>query len=241
MDLIRDWPQGGTNMSVRTKISDRARREIERAWGDVTVRDAKANMLLTILEEDFDGALTEHPAQCIFARAAERSHHSSKVLFFRRVAYVDLMDEDGVKHVERFIMGQKMREVIDMFDRGQIFIPQATFTLAAPGDTNTLEGQRAKDRLYHATRAGRAARQRKNERQQARERARRLSASEPAGSGGAGAGTDTDPASSPLPSKFARYKDDPILVDLKARSGSGVVNWLRKKKRDRLSRKPPAT
>jgi hypothetical protein len=212
---------GGTNMSHRTSRQDRARQEIERAWGDVPVVDAKAPLRVLITQEDLDGAIADDPALCLFARACMRTFHSRKVLFFREVAFVELPDELGHLRVERFIMGQAMRDVIASFDRGEPIIPEAGFTLGPPSRSDTLEAKR---------RQNRKARAKSRERQRRRTERNRAERERRAAGLGDDAGPESDaPSEAPVRSKFAPFREDPVLVDARTRDGTGVVNWLRKR------------
>jgi hypothetical protein len=219
-------------MSTRSSKRDRARREIERGWGDTPVVDAKDNVRIFITPEDLNGAITNHPAQCVLARACQRMFGTDKVLFFKRTAFVGLPDELGIERVERFMLGETVREVIRTFDRGEPIIPHAGVMLLAPSPSEKLE---AKVRQNHTPAARRRARQRQQRRTE-RARAERATRAALEGEDAALEGEDAalepeTPCCGPREprSEYSPFRDEPILVDLKARSGSGVVNWLRKR------------
>lgn len=130
--------------AVRPKVNDKAGEEIRRLWGDVEVKDAHDDLRVFINETDLATAVQKDPAECVFAQACKRVFGSTKVLFFRSVAYVELRAEDGTPRVERFIMPDNMRELVEAFDKGEGVIPQAGFVLRAPPKGRTLEHCRKK-------------------------------------------------------------------------------------------------
>jgi hypothetical protein len=132
--------------SIRTK-GDLASREIQRIWGDVPVVDAKKDLRVVVQPCDVGDAKVKDPGHCVFARACKRSFGSTKVLFFRRVAYVELPCSDGTKRVERFLLTHAMRKLIATFDRGLPVLPEGGFELKAPPPSYTLAGMKVdKDR-----------------------------------------------------------------------------------------------
>jgi hypothetical protein len=128
--------------SIRTK-GDLASKEIQRIWGDVPVVDAKKDLRVVVQPCDVGDAKVKDPGHCVFARACRRSFGSTKVLFFRQVAYVELPCNDGTKRVERFLLTHAMRELIATFDRGQPVLPEGGFELKAPNPSHTLAGMKA--------------------------------------------------------------------------------------------------
>jgi hypothetical protein len=117
---------------------DKAAEEIKRLWGDVRVTDATRELRIFMNEDDVRAAVRKDPAHCVFANACRRLYGSSKVLFFRTVAYVELPNEDGTIRVERFSMPRTMRAMVDAFDRGEGVIPKAGFVLKPPTPGRTL-------------------------------------------------------------------------------------------------------
>ncbi len=97
-----------------------------------------------IRPEDLDTAIPKDPGCCVFARACQRTFGSTKVLFFRYTAYVELPDKDGTLRVERFKMPCNMRALVESFDRGEAVIPEAGFLLKAPTPAQSLEHLRSK-------------------------------------------------------------------------------------------------
>lgn len=123
------------------RMGDEGGRTIRRLWGDVEVIDAKNDLRVFITEDDVKRATPKDPMLCVFARACMRTFRATKILFWRTVAYVELPDQDGKHHVERFIMPDRMRDLIEAFDRGEGVVPEAGFVLRAPGPSQTLDGE----------------------------------------------------------------------------------------------------
>src|SRR5262245_38210917 len=130
--------------------TDLAGAEIQRLWEGMSVVDAEKELRVIILPEDLADAKRGDPASCVFARAVRRSFSATNVLFFRNVAYLDLPAEDGTRRVERFMMSDGMRALVESFDRGEGVIPEAGFCLRAPTSSQRLgspkkrEAQRAR-------------------------------------------------------------------------------------------------
>lgn len=88
------------------------------------------------------GAKRKDPGHCVLARACQRTFGSTKVLFFKSVAYVELPDKKGNARVERFTMGPGMRKLVEDFDRGKGIVPKAGFILKAPSVIRQFETKR---------------------------------------------------------------------------------------------------
>ncbi|CEF48270.1 unnamed protein product [uncultured bacterium] len=189
---IQARPAGG----ARKTKNDIAGVEIRRIWGDMPVLDATTNLRVFILPEDVQAASPKDPADCVFARACRRTFHATKVLFFRSVAYVELPDGNGVHRVERFIIGESMRGLIQAFDRGEKVIPEAGFVLKAPTPGETLNSE--------------LKRRRERASSERRRLEGRMTVDEPAAGTGRGKG---------------KYVDEPRLVDVDVRSGLGAVHF----------------
>lgn len=128
------------------KLSPRGRGKkgrdaILRLFHGVPVRDAKHPLRVVPLARDIRGAKTKDPQNCVLARACRRMFRTSTILFWRSVAYVELPDERGKPHVERFVLSQHMRENIALFDRTGKADP-AGYTLNPPAIGQTLEHKR---------------------------------------------------------------------------------------------------
>jgi hypothetical protein len=122
-----------------------------RTYGDLEVRDAKNDLRIPIIAEDVKRADRKDPERCVLAQACMREFASSAVIFFKSRAYVDLVGDDGVRRVERFIMTTAAREVVAAFDRGEP-VPAGGrwLVLRAPTKSTTLEADRKRDRRRRA-------------------------------------------------------------------------------------------
>lgn len=127
---------------VRKRKNDEGMREIRRLWGDIDVIDSAKDLRLMIVPSDVASAKRKDPGACVFAQACKRSFGSSKVLFFRSVAYVEIPDSAGRLRIERFIMPPPMRAMIEAFDKGEATLPKAGFILKAPSYARRLDNER---------------------------------------------------------------------------------------------------
>lgn len=132
----------------RRAMGDAAGREIQRKWGDTPVVDATEPLRVIVQPEDAAGAKQKDPARCGFARACQRLFGATKVQFHRTVAFVELPDEDGNRRVERFMMGERMRDVIAAFDKGEGFPMEGGFVLRPPQPGRKIEYLRVKNKKY---------------------------------------------------------------------------------------------
>lgn len=110
-----------------------------RYWGETEVHEATYPLRVFASTEDANGAKPKDWANCVFAKACSRLFGSKKIAFFRRTAYIELPDETGKLHVERFILNKNVRDKIMEFDRTHI-PPTGGFLLSPPSPSHTLEG-----------------------------------------------------------------------------------------------------
>ncbi len=132
----------GTKQKLKHAIrrkNDPGGEHIRREWGDVEVVDAERELRVFITPEDVAKATKKDPAGCVLARACQRVYQSTKVMFLRSVAYVELPDATGKHRVERFTMSATMRDLLESFDRGRDVIPKAGFVLRPPRPSRHLE------------------------------------------------------------------------------------------------------
>lgn len=180
---------------IKRKQKDQGAREIVRLWGDMDVVDATRDLRIFVRHEDMANAKPKSPDMCVFANACKRTFGTTKVLFFRRVAYVELPDESGVKHVERFTLGPGVRELIEKFDREETRVfPEGGFLLKSPPYSKTLQG-------------GIDRNERKRELREIRKRKASLINGK----------TDR--------SRRAPYGSPSMVVDLSVRNGTGMVHF----------------
>jgi hypothetical protein len=124
--------------------------EIKRHWGDVEVIDARKDLRVFIQPEDVKSATVKDPGCCVFAQACKRQFAATKVLFWRRVAYVELPGPDGKRRVERFALSSEMRDLIENFDKGNKVQEVAGFELKRPVPSETFEGKSARNKKQAA-------------------------------------------------------------------------------------------
>ena len=189
--------KGKVRVTLHNKSLDQSGRAIRRYWGDMEVVDALADMRVFIFSEDFDGALKKDAARCVFARACIRQCQSTRIMFWRSVAYVDLPDDLGVRRVNRFELPRNMRDLIEAFDRGDRTIPEGGFLLKAPSGSRRAEEKRVRDAASAKAR---------------RERQMILGRTE--GDAGKGIG----------PGK-GKFRDGAAVHDLTVRNGTGAVHF----------------
>lgn len=127
--------------------------ELRREWGDVPVIDAMKDLRVFVMPEDVAAATRKDPGFCVFAQACRRSYGSTKVMFWRTVAYVELPNAEGGIRVERFMLGDGVQALIRRFDEGKGVIPKAGFVLHAPPRGRKLDhARRAKSKRVKALR-----------------------------------------------------------------------------------------
>jgi hypothetical protein len=121
-------PQPGTPHPDRVSL---------RKWfGDLEVIEARHDIRIQPNEEDIKNAVPNDPTQCVFSQACRRMWSSNAVVFFGTVAYVDLLDKHGVRHVERFNISEQGKRFIREFDAGMTIAPKS-FVLHAPSPRKT--------------------------------------------------------------------------------------------------------
>jgi hypothetical protein len=213
-------------MSSRTNRKDVLGEAMHRAFEGTPVRDAKVDLRVMLVPEDFDGAVRNDPAFCLFARASMRIYRTDMALFYKQFAYLKLPDDEGIEHVERFVIGQTMRDIIAAFDRGDPVSPNACFTLRAPTPSRKIDGRKGGRK--------RPTREQERERSRVRRERRRLERSLRGDSGDSGEDAATPapgaPAGEPRPRELSSLLPrDPVVVNPAERSGQGKVNWFRKR------------
>ena len=125
--------------------------ELKRCFGDMEVAEATEALHIQPQRCDIKNAKRDDPANCAFSRACQRMYDSSVVLFFRTVAYVDLLDEHGVRKVHRFRIEPPAQEFIRAFDAGEDVGPGG-FRLSPPPPGMTLNGVAEQRRKRTASR-----------------------------------------------------------------------------------------
>lgn len=114
---------------------------IRRHFGELPVVDAAESLRLVVRESDISKARPQNPETCVFARACKRQFGSRKVLFLRRVAYIELADKNGNRVVNRFLLRKEVADQIIKFDKTGEARPGG-YLLAKPCSSRTLENMR---------------------------------------------------------------------------------------------------
>ena len=135
----------------RAKPNTAQREAIRRTWGDLEVVDAKKNLRVFVRPEDIASAKAKDPGNCVFAKACVRQFHATKVLFWKRVAYIDLLSSDGVRRVERYQIPEQMRSLIKSFDKGEPVKEFGSFELKRPKPSETFEQRLQNNRKWRET------------------------------------------------------------------------------------------
>lgn len=123
-------------------------------FGGLEVVDAKEPLRIQPMECDVQGATVKDPTNCVFARAARRQYGALKVLFWKSTAYVDLVSEDGVRRVHRYLVSRPMYELLAAFDRGEPIEQGRAFILRAPSPGERLLNLRARSKERNKTEKG---------------------------------------------------------------------------------------
>lgn len=147
----------------KRNMSEDQRLAVTREWGGIEVIDAVKELRVMVLPEDVEGATPKDPGCCVFARACKRCFQSTKVMFFRTRAYVELPDADGKLRVERFMLSREMRRLIADFDTGKGVVPKGGFILSPPPPSRSLNGRPPKSaaEMIHNAEICRRSRERK--------------------------------------------------------------------------------
>lgn len=132
-----------TNRSNKTH-GPRSREQtaaLVRIFGELPVVDADADFLVCPKHEDIEKAVPSDPEHCVFAECCRRTYDSKSVVFFHRIAYVDLPQPDGSRAVVRYELPDKTRMLIEDFDRNNTVHPGG-YLLKAPAPHKRLDAMR---------------------------------------------------------------------------------------------------
>lgn len=116
---------------------------LERFFSGMEVIESPADLRVFASVTDKNNATRGDEKRCVLAQACRRLYGSSAVLIFKRVAYIDLPDENGIRRVNRFTVSEKTRKQIIAYDETGDF-PPGGFTFSKPSPARTLEDFRAK-------------------------------------------------------------------------------------------------
>ena len=112
------------------------RQQLQKYFGDLPIVEAKKELRIQPNAKDIKAAVRGDAEQCVFSRACKRMWNSERVAFFGTKAYVELLDKNGNKRIERFVISNEGRKMIKDFDKGKKIDP-AGFVLKPPSPSNT--------------------------------------------------------------------------------------------------------
>lgn len=126
-------------MSRKMNNQSRPSKEQEalRFFEGMPVEEAKADLLVIPTKRDIKGAVRADPRNCALSRACNRLYGSRAAIVFKRVAYIDLINEDGDRVVMRFKIRGKVWDAIVHFDETGEF-PMNGFVFRRPTKSETL-------------------------------------------------------------------------------------------------------
>lgn len=122
---------------------------LERLYGDLEIKDAESDVRLPWSAVNVKRGKRRDAAHCVVAEACREYFGSSVVAIFKTKAYVDILGENGVRHVERFIVPPLTRKLIEAFDKGEM-VPQddRQIVLKAPTPCQRLDYQLRQKRKW---------------------------------------------------------------------------------------------
>lgn len=121
---------------------------IKREFEGMEVVDAKTDLPVVVNTAEVLSAAgnEKDPENCILAKACRKQLRSSKVLFFRSVAYVQHPGPDGVSRVYRYKVKKAARAIIEAFDRRQAVEGNVLVRLESPRRSDSLDYLREKSK-----------------------------------------------------------------------------------------------
>jgi hypothetical protein len=127
---------------------------LDRTFKGLPVVDAKEDLRIPITTEAMKRGKKMDPENCVAAVVCRENFGSSAAVFFKTVAYVDVIGGDKKHRVERFVLSEQMREFIEAFDRDEkVDAVDAWLVLKAPPRGKQLEYTRKKNRKYREAKA----------------------------------------------------------------------------------------
>lgn len=125
-------------MSFQT--SNEVKQYIYQVFGkDIEIRDATFPLRLQPTPDDKEGADPHDPSNCFFVHTVRRMYGSQVVIFWKHIAYVDMVDSDGIRRVYRFLVTKDGTVRLSKFDHGEPFPLGSAVTLQPPSKAQTLK------------------------------------------------------------------------------------------------------
>ena len=113
-------------------------RRLKRSYNGMPVKDAKANLTIVVIAEDVKGATRKDPSCCAFAQACKRLF-KGQAIFYKKIAYIELPDEDGNRYVHRYKLTASAMEFVAEYDRTGKFPAGIGVSLLKPSKSGTLD------------------------------------------------------------------------------------------------------
>jgi predicted metal-binding transcription factor (methanogenesis marker protein 9) len=130
-------------MSFQT--SNEVKQYIYQVFGkDIEIRDATFPLRLQPTPDDKDGADPHDPSNCFFVHTVRRMYGSQVVIFWKSVAYIDMVDGDGIRRVYRFFVTKDGTARLSRFDHGEPFPLGSAVTLQPPTKGSTLKANKTR-------------------------------------------------------------------------------------------------
>ena len=128
-------------MSFTTKNEVLA--HIHRIFGEkIEIVEATFPLRVQPIPEDMEGASPKDPGNCVFVHSVKRQFGSQMVIFWKNICYGDMLDEDGVRRVFRFIVTKQATKMLAAFDQGKPFPVGTAISLKPPKPAQTLKANR---------------------------------------------------------------------------------------------------
>jgi hypothetical protein len=115
---------------------------IHETLGDVEIKDATFKLRIQPLPVDAEGANPKDPFNCFYVHTIKRMYGCKIVVIWKTVAYLDMVDTDGIRRVYRFMISQETISRTAAFDRGEAFPMGAAIELLPPNDSNKLKNKK---------------------------------------------------------------------------------------------------
>jgi hypothetical protein len=107
---------------------------------DVEIREGELPLRVQPIPEDANGANPRDPSNCFFVHSIKRMYGSQIVIFFKKIAYLDMVDTDGVRRIYRYLVSKEATARLSRFDRGQAFPLGSAIALLKPPKSHTVQG-----------------------------------------------------------------------------------------------------
>jgi hypothetical protein len=141
--------QGGPTMAASIVA-----KHLHTQFGDLPIVEAKEPLRLQPIRADVEGAIMKDPCACVFARCAQRQFGATRMVFWKSIAYVDLVGKDGIRRIERFLVTPTMMRLIERFDRGEPIEEGRAFILNPPSAHSTRHAAKMYTRKRRKTELG---------------------------------------------------------------------------------------